>query len=228
LQKVLSAAGVAAPPALHLATSWPRLGRGGLQRLDEWLHGHPGARLVVIDTLARLRDRPGEAVYEEDYRLLAALKDLGDRYACAVVVVHHTRKGESGDPLEAVSGTLGLTGAADCVLLLRHHRQSEDGRLFVTGRDVDEREVPLRWDAARCLWSHGEDGLTSEQRAALEALRRRGGVAGPAEVAKQLGKSPDAVRQLLRRMADDHGLIRHGPRKGTYELPPAADDKVTR
>ncbi len=225
LDKMLRTLGTAAPAALHLATTWPRVGQGGLQRVDEWLHAHPAARLVVVDTLARVRDRRGEGgVYEEDYRTLAALKDLGDRYACAVVVVHHTRKGDSDDPLESIAGTLGLSGAADCVLVLRHQRQSEEGRLFVTGRDVDEREVTLRWDAERCLWSREEadDGLTTEQRAVVAAMRTRAEPVTPADLVPLLRKNKDALKQLRRRMADDYGVIRHGTRRGTYELRPEA------
>jgi hypothetical protein len=223
LEKLLGSLGLAAPRALHLATAWPRAGAGGLRRLEEWLRAHPGARLVVVDTLARVRDRRGDggSVYEEDYGLLARLKDLGDRYGCALVVVHHTRKGGSDDPLESVSGTLGLTGAADCALVLRHQRHSEEGRLFVTGRDVDEREVPLLWDRDRCLWSRDDDrdGLTREQRAVVEALKALGAPATPADLAPLVKKNKDAIKQLLRRMADDYGLLRHGARKGTYELP---------
>lgn len=86
LEKVLAAQGLMAPALLHVATAWPRSSEGGLQRIDEWLHTHPGARLVIVDTLARIRDRRGEGgnLYAEDYQTLARLKDLGDRYACAV------------------------------------------------------------------------------------------------------------------------------------------------
>jgi len=221
LEKLLTALGQTAPAALHLATAWPRSGEGGLQRIDEWLHAHSGARLVIVDTLARIRDRrDGGNVYEEDYQTLARLKDLGDRYACAVVVVHHTRKGASEDPLDCISGTLGLTGAADCALVLRHQRHSEEARLFVTGRDVDEREMLLLWDPKRCLWSQDEvrDGLTREQRGVLEAMQQLKSPVTPAELVPLIHKNKDALKQLLRRMADDYGLIRHGQRRGTYEL----------
>jgi hypothetical protein len=40
----------------------------------------------------------------------------------------------------------------------------------------------------------------------------------PSDLVPLLHKSKDALKQLLRRMADDYGLIRHGPRRGTYEL----------
>jgi RecA-family ATPase len=224
LEKVLAALRLSAPEALHLATAWPRSGEGGLQRIEEWLHTHAGARLVIVDTLARIRDRRGEGgnVYEEDYRTLASLKDLGDRYACSVVVVHHARKGAAEDPLECISGTLGLTGAADCALVLRHQRHSEEARLFVTGRDVDEREVALVWDREQCLWAQDDvhDGLSREQRAVIQAMRHRTEPVTPADLVPLVGKSKDTLKQLLRRMADDYGLIRHGSKRGTYSLLP--------
>jgi hypothetical protein len=223
LEKVLGARGLAAPQGLHLATGWPRSGEGGLQRIDEWLHAHPAARLVIVDTLARIRDRRSEAgnLYEEDYLALARLKDLGDRYACAVVVVHHTRKGAAEDPLESIHGTLGLTGAADCVLVLKRARQCDEARLFVTGRDVDEHEVLLVWERTRCVWSRNDssDGLTREQRAVITAMQQAGRPMTCLDLVPLVHKSKDALKQLLRRMADEYGLIRRGPGKGTYVLP---------
>ena len=65
----------------------------------------------------------------------------------ALLVVHHTRKLDSADFVDSVSGTQGLAGAADYVLVLKRQRHSTDATLAVTGRDVPEAEyAPLSHD----------------------------------------------------------------------------------
>ena len=50
--------------------------------------------------------------------------------------MHHARKAASEDFVAEGSGTFGLAGAADYVMVLRHPRMSPEGSLLVTGRDV--------------------------------------------------------------------------------------------
>jgi len=55
--------------------------------------------------------------YEADYNAIKGLQTLAGEFNIAVVIVHHTRKsGSEIDPFEKVSGTLGLSGAADAAL----------------------------------------------------------------------------------------------------------------
>jgi RecA-family ATPase len=77
LRKVLD--GRRAPETMHLHMEWPRLDEGGADQLDEWLTDHPEARLVVIDTLAKIRKPArGANVYAEDYAALELLLPLTD------------------------------------------------------------------------------------------------------------------------------------------------------
>ena len=58
-----------------------------------------------------------------------------------MLILHHCRKGASEDVLEEVSGTMGLTGVADGILVLNRSRNDNDAKVFVTGRDVSEQEL---------------------------------------------------------------------------------------
>jgi RecA-family ATPase len=90
--------------------------------IAEWLDRHPGrAPLVILDTLGKVKPpkSAGEDSYAADYRIGTRLKELIDAVPGAtLLVVHHTRKAESPDFVDAVSGTQGIAGSADFVLVL--------------------------------------------------------------------------------------------------------------
>jgi AAA domain len=114
-------AGDPAPEALTLATVCPPLPDGGDALIAAWLKRNPDARLVVIDVFARIRGAtpPGASVYDADYAAVVRAKVLADHFGVPFLLVHHVRKAGSTDFLETVSGSNGLAGAADTVLVLR-------------------------------------------------------------------------------------------------------------
>src|SRR5215208_7731801 len=86
LTKILD--GRPAPERMHLHTEWARVDEGGAEHLDEWLTEHPDARLIVIDTLAKIRNPArGQNVYAEDYAALEQLLPLAAKHGVAIVVV---------------------------------------------------------------------------------------------------------------------------------------------
>ena len=62
-----------------------------------------------------IRDRVGgdKFSYASDYEIVTKLKAFSDKYGICCLVVHHTRKMESSDSFDMISGTNGLLGAAD-------------------------------------------------------------------------------------------------------------------
>jgi len=62
-----------------------------------------------------------------------------------LLVNHHDRKAAAEDFVDSVSGTHGLAGAADTVIVLTRSRHETGGLLRVTGRDVAEGEYALRF-----------------------------------------------------------------------------------
>jgi hypothetical protein len=110
-----------------------------------WLTDHPNARLVVVDVLKRIRGRtpPGVSYYDADYVTVARIKKIADQFGVAIVAIHHTRKADADDYLDEVSGTAGLTGAADAIAVLKRARGQAAAVLHLTGRDVDEANHAL-------------------------------------------------------------------------------------
>lgn len=216
-------AGEPIPRGVDVMMTCPRLDEGGHQRIEAWLQDHPDARLVIVDTLAKVRPRQrvNGNLYAEDYAALAPLKHLADEHKLAVLAVHHLRKGAIDDPIEAVSGTAALTGAADSALILRRDRARADAVLYVTGRDIEEAEVAITLDQARGAWmllGDADEYRRSEARAEIiELLRAEGEPLGAKEVAEALGKPPATVRWLLAEMVRAGQLVK--ARRGRYALP---------
>jgi hypothetical protein len=210
--------GAPCPERLLIATSWPRLDEGGLEWVEAFGKKHQGGR-VMFDGLARIRPAAGrnETLYTADYAALAGLQTIAGRYRLAIWVVHHTRKLMAEDPLETVSGTQGLTGAADTVLVLRRDRAHRDATLFVTGRDVEEAEHTLRFDPARCTWSLLGDSL-SEEREAIIRLLAGSGTLSVKDIALELERLERPVKLLCWRMASAGQILSAG--KGMYSANP--------
>ena len=143
------------PTGITFATEWPRLDQGGVTQLETFLHMHPGHRLLVIDTWAKLAPPvagTSQSQYMGDYASLAQLKQLADRCHLSILVVHHLRKTSAVDVLDEITGSNGLVGVADTILVLKRERGQQDATLFVTGRDIVERSSPLTFDASTVRW----------------------------------------------------------------------------
>lgn len=119
-----------------------------------WIEAHPATRLVVVDTLAKVKRarKRDEGLYEHDYSALEPLKELADRYRIAIIVITHTNQAQQlADDLDAVTGSSGTTGGVDNVLLMK---DLEHGTLlYGRGRDIPvDPEVIMSFDADRATW----------------------------------------------------------------------------
>lgn len=166
------------PDGLHFRISSPGLGSGAEEDIHSWLLQHKGS-LVIIDTLARIRPSPVERAntqYEQDYKALQKLKALAAYHQCCIMLVHHQRKMASDDVYDTVLGSQGITGSVDGMMVLTRERGSYNGKLHVTGREI-EKEVSktLLWDAELATWRLTElvQSETSKERSSEDQLRDR-------------------------------------------------------
>ena len=210
------------PPRLTLATEWRKADAGGQEDIADWSKSVPKPVLIVVDTLEKLRPamKSNASAYSGDYEAIAGLHKLAHERGIAIVVIHHVRKMEADDPFDMVSGTNGLTGAADTILVLK--RQSGNVTLFARGRDIDEKETACRFDKGTCRWTllgeAGEVRSSVERSAVIEALRDAG-EAGmhTSEIMVAIERSDrNAVHQLLYKMQRDGDLVRL--KGGVYAL----------
>jgi hypothetical protein len=219
LQKILN--GAAAPDNMHLHTEWPRLDEGGAERLDAWLTEHPDTRLVVIDTLAKIRQPArGSNIYTEDYAALEQLLPLAAKHGVAIVVVHHLRKMAASDPMDEISSSTGLTAGVDGFLILRRRPGSKGPTLYVDGRDIEEpTEYALIWNLNTATWTiegEAEEVHISKERAdILLTLNRNGKPMTPREATDAMpGAKYTNVKYLMWTMLGSGQLLKDD--KGRY------------
>lgn len=155
LRKVLN--GRSAPAELSISTKAATLQQCGLtEQLADHINKNPETRLVIIDTFQKIRGdvRRGESAYSYDYRETGVLKSFADERKICILLVHHLRKMQDvSDTFANISGTNGLTGAADTMLVLsRDKRADKTTLLSITGRDVEMMEYQVEFKKTTCRW----------------------------------------------------------------------------
>ena len=155
--------------SFHLAVTCGLNGNGLEEEIMNFLEAFPKTKLVIIDTLQKVRDSRGSAgktgMYGNDYDDISAIKRIADERDISIILVHHLRKLKDGDdPFNEVSGSTGITGAADTNYVLKRKRSSRDATLLACGRDVQYQELALRFQDLK--WELVERKNTEEIRKA--------------------------------------------------------------
>jgi len=194
-----------APPLLEVTTEWPRLDAGGLDQLEDWLANHPDARLVILDTLAKIRGARAGGSYAGDYSSLEGAQALAQRAGVAILVIHHTGKESRQDALDEVNATQGLAGVADNILVLRRQRGQAQAQLIGDGRELNGVDLWLRADPATGAWRLAEppesqEAKTPERAEILRVLKASGEPLSAGQVAEALEKPIRMISQLLWKM----------------------------
>lgn len=209
--------------SLEVVNEWPRVNQGGLEAIDAWINSRKDARLLIVDTLKCIRPattgHDNRNAYDADYEAIAPLTKLVSQRV-ALLIVHHTRKALAEDPLATVSGSYGLTGAADGVLVLARSRNKSNATLSVIGRDVEEQELALEFRPNLFLWSvlgkADEVRRSDERQDILNLLAPSKEPMAPGEIAAVLNKHPTSTRTLIHKMKHDGQVKSFGNK---YHLP---------
>jgi hypothetical protein len=163
---------------------------------------------VIIDVLARVRPRGrGTDKYQLDYDALAPLQRVANLRQIAIVVVHHTnQRAEVSNVFELVSGTSGLIGVVDSLLLLQRRHGDDVGILSITGRGVEDQTLALGFNSG--WWGPAPEGmppaLLSETREIRELWVWLADNAGAStdELAGHYKRTRDATQKVLHRLEE--------------------------
>ncbi len=151
---------------LHFAINAKQLGNGLDAQLEKFVREYPDTRLIIIDTLQKVRELSGEAYsYRDDYQIIGQLKQLADKFRLCLLIVHHTRKSPANDEFDRISGTTGIYGCADGAFVLsKEHRTDSTATLSISGRDQSDQRIHLVRDEATLQWNfdHADTELHKE------------------------------------------------------------------
>ena len=163
-----------APPTLHFAIMADTLKHGlEQQQIEQFLAEHPTTKLVVIDTLQRVRSTGSDSnLYANDYQEIGLLKKLADKRHIAILLIHHLRKLHDDDPMNMISGSTGLSGAADSTFVLqKSSRLANIASLHCTGRDIPDRTLKLEFGEDDHVWKLLEDSKTCSTTSKISMLQ---------------------------------------------------------
>lgn len=216
--------GLPIPGNLFISNHLERLDTGGLEEIEAFLEDNLETRLVVIDTLARVkpRTRRNTDAYETDTEIMGGLQALAMRHGVTVLVVHHMRKNvkDADDVFDGVLGSTGLTGTADATVLVQRGRQSKEIVMHITGRDVEEQQLSVKFDLSdrvpfNLMGTTEEVHMSDTRKEILEYLEENG-LTGPKELSKALGKNYSTTKVMLRKMLADGVIVSEN---GKYKKP---------
>jgi hypothetical protein len=148
---------------ITFATEAEILGNGFEQQITGYMKTHPETKLIIVDTMIKVRDIGWcSSAYADDYAFMTVFKHLAERFDTAIVLVHHTRKQESQDIMEMISGTNGIMGCADGAMVLeRPKRLLPEASLNMTSRDFEDAKILLRQNRESMCWEFA--GFEDEQ-----------------------------------------------------------------
>lgn len=199
-------------------------GTDGVDALDKFLDTFPKTKLIVIDTYARFRESSNNRdVYQRDYDQMMPITSLAARREVCILVVHHEKKGlassDSGDFMEDVSGTSGITGAVDGIISIKGRRGSsqegEERKLMMTGRDMPrDLDIDMKFDAQRGGWL---TAARQDVQSAVLTLLTRHSLLNQQEIKGLLSNtSGSRVTQVLAQMKIEGLIVQH---RNGYMLP---------
>lgn len=196
------------PENLHLATKCSPLNEGLIEELEQYLKEYQDIKLIVIDTLQKVRGSQSrnQSLYDYDYKEIGKLKEFADEHKLCILVIHHLRKmKDQYDPFNNISGSTGITGAADTSIVLYKDKFNDSNAHFVTeSRDFESIEKILYFDKYK--WNVVCDSKDFERE-----IKKLSYKADPIVITinKLLEESPEGVKissmELLKKIIETTG-----------------------
>lgn len=230
------------PDNMHIYTHMPRIGEGFIDELDAVVDRSPDTGLIIIDTLAKVRPVGGVKsnanLYSSEYEDLGQLQRWAIGRGIPVVVIHHTRKGgqgtKHGNPFDELSGSSGIQGVADTIIVCHRDHGSNEAKMFVTGREVGEAEYRMVFQKHCMSWevSPSDDApVVDTSVMLLEAWFRDRDSLTTVDAAKLWDTSQSTARRRLEEMVRDGTMTQEVggfPRMSRYKKVHPADSWIDR
>jgi biotin operon repressor len=202
-----------APSKAYFARKWAQLPDAAKQ-IRAWIKQADNPQLIVVDTFAKVRGRPKRwdtsGLYERDYQEVSLLQDLAQDYQVALLLIHHTNKGDADDDFRRISGTQGLTGAADAMWLMQTNRENMEATLVMAGREIADKRLWLRMDEETGIWKCAGTLADMKRKQGecqvMEAIEEMGVPVSQADIAKYCGVSRQTINKSIKSLLED-GIV---------------------
>lgn len=121
------------PPNAFFATSAGTLSDGLCEQIRNFVKEHSDTVFVAVDTFQIVRNNSIDTSYANDYEKIRILKQLADELDICLLLVHHLRK------------------------------QGDSATLYCTGRDVEDRQLELRFSKEEFVWKMLGDSMENRE-----------------------------------------------------------------
>jgi RecA-family ATPase len=212
----------------------PYLGMGLEDSLQQWIDNVANPRLIVIDTLARVKQEMGKrsgTAYDHDNETLRDIQKLAVKNGVTIVLVSHLNKAPQDYAFDKITGSTGLQGMCDAMWLCERGENGAQSTLIGRGRDIHDFEYSLTWNEETWRYEFngnlGEVTLKENRKEIVDAMKQitaqGGDLIRPRDVIKHCGyptnsKEASGISKTMQRMKNNYELIA-GFKYGTYLLP---------
>ena len=221
------------PPTILLASDVPYLGFGFEECVQEWINSKDNPRLIIIDTLARIRPRARKSsgtAYDIDNELLSKIQTIAVQNNITIACISHLSKAQQEYNFDRIQGSVGVQGISDFMWLIDRGDNSNQASIIGRGRDMNDFEYAVKWNEDK--WQYDFTGnlqmvqLTENRRQVIDAmnvLSKEKDEIAPRDVCKYYevsvqSKDGKRISKTMQRMEGDFELIK-GQKFGTYKLP---------
>ena len=212
----------------------PYLNMGLEESLQNWIDTVNNPKLIVIDTLARVkavsgRNKAGTA-YDHDNETLRSIQKLAVKNGVSIVLVSHLNKAPQDYAFDKITGSTGLQGICDAMWLVERGEHGAQSTFIGRGRDIMDFEYSLAWNDETWRYDYNGDlqevNTNQNRKEVVDAMRelQRSGLLEirPRDVVKHCGypaqsKEGARISKTMLRMANNFELAK-GEKYGTYKL----------
>lgn len=173
MRKILD--GDSPPTDFFFSTDLPPVDMGLFTVLEQYLKEQPTIKLVIIDTLQKVRGKQSaqSTLYSYDYKDMGNFQKFAIQKGISFLFVHHTRKmQDSDDVFNTISGSTGIMGVADTIWLISKKRNADIATLNITGRDVQQKSLAITLNRDTIRWELVGTSDEADEEAARSAFRR--------------------------------------------------------
>ena len=212
----------------------PYLKMGLEDSLQQWIDAVANPRLIVIDTLARVKQAMGKrsgTAYDHDNETLRDIQKLAIKNGVTIVLVSHLNKAPQDYAFDKITGSTGLQGMCDAMWLCERGENGAQSTMIGRGRDIHDFEYSLTWNEETWRYDYvgnlSEVTLNDNRKEIINAMKQITAQGGdqvrPRDVIKHCGypatsKEATNISKTMQRMKNNYELIA-GFKYGTYRLP---------